>query len=346
MRLDEIFLLCFFIVTVLACHSKSESKETGKTIIIKQQPIDLTETNSSSFDSINFHLSKRPNHASDMVYRANLYVKNKNLLAAARDIKTALEIDSNFAQAHNVKGQIYYMQNNTRQARDEWIRCVKLDPNNTDCRMKLTEMYVAVKNYDEALEQINAIIGYDKFYAPAFFFKGYIIRDYRRDTNTALQYFQKAIDLDQNYIDALDMMAVILTNRGDTLAPYYFDRILEMHPNRADIYYKLGVYYTNVDEINRSLESYAKALQLNPKDAESFFNMGYLHVKFKQYQKARKYFSQAIRVKNRNYKAYYGRGYTYEVVGDVINARKDYQKALEILPIYKPAKDGLDRINS
>ncbi len=334
------------IVTVLACQSEEQSQPAQNKNSRNDAVQEVVKPKSSPLDSLNNYLGKNPNDAHALVNRAKSHLKNRNLPAAAGDIMAALQIDSNLAEAHSLKGEIHYIQNQTRQARDEWIKCINLDPENTDCRMKLTEIYVAVKNYDKALEQVNAVIAYDKYAAPAFFLKGYIIRDYKRDTVTALQYFQKAIDLDQNYIDALDIMGVTLTNRKDTLARYYFERILELQPNRADIYYKLGVYYTNIDDINRALESYTKALQINPHDPESLFNLGYLYVEIREYQEAKEYFSRAILAKQRNYKAYYGRGYTFEVTGDVINARKDYQKALEILPIYEPAKKGLKRIEN
>jgi len=350
MTIKKVYPIIILLVFV-ACQSKPETSsnsdngtETKQTEVMNIKP--LPKKPSNPLDSLNNYLANKPGNVDALIVRAELYLKNKNLPAAAGDIKAALAIDSNRAEIHKVKGDIHYIQNQSRFARNEWTKCVKLDEKNTDCRMKLTEIYLAVKNYDKALEQVNAVIEYEPNYAPAYFFKGYLIRDYKGDTLTALQYFQKAIDLDQDYIDALDMMAVTLTNRKDTLARYYYERILELQPNRYDIYYKLGVYYTNIDEINRALEAYTKALQINPRDPESLFNLGYLHVELKQFQKAREYFNKAIKVKDRNYKAYYGRGYTFEVLGDVINAEKDYRKALEILPVYEPAKNGLNRIKN
>lgn len=297
-------------------------------------------------DSINELVANDPLNAEKLALRAKVYLSSNNPQAALHDINKALAIDSNVAVLREANGEYYFMINRGRAAQKEWEACIKLDPENSNCLMKLGELYIAVKNYERALEMINRQLDIDNKDAQAYFMKGIVVRDKYNDTALALQYFQNAVDLKQDFVDALDMLGVTLSYRGDTLAPFYYKRILEYQPNRYDIYYKLGAYYMNQNQENRALEAFTNAVQINPADAESYYSMGYIHLQLRQFAQARDLFTQSINARDRNYKAYYGRGYSFEMLGDVINAQKDYKKAIEILPMYTPAKEALARVQN
>ena len=295
-------------------------------------------------DSINQLVANDPMNPEKLALRAKVYLSANNVAAARNDINKAYSIDSNVAVVREARGELHFMRNKGRAAQADWEACIKIDPNNSNCLLKLGELYIAVKNYERALEMVNRQLEIDNKDARAYFMKGIIVRDKYQDTALALQYFQNAVDLKQDFIDALDMLGVTLANRGDTLAPFYYNRILEYQPSRWDIYYKLGAYYMSQNEENRALESFTKAVQINPADAESYYSMGFIHLELRQFAQARDLFTSSINARERNYKAYYGRGYSWEMLGDVMNARKDYEKALEILPMYTPAREALERV--
>jgi tetratricopeptide (TPR) repeat protein len=342
MRYSISLALVLFILFSCKTESSNEKPKavspvkTGIEKVQAKEPVVL-----HPLDSLTLQIREEGATTKLLLERARLYLAYQNINAARQDIDQIMKLDSGLAEIHELRGEVHYMLNQTRQARDEWDECLQIDPQNSVCLMRLAELLIAAQNYDRALKLVNRQLEIDNNDAQAYFAKGIIVRDHYQDTALALQYYQNAIDLDQGYYEAIDMMAVTLTAMNDTLAKFYYNRMLEMRPNDAKTYYKLGVYYMNQGEINRALEAYSKAIQLNPRDADSYYNLAYMHVELQQYSKAREYFNQAIRFEDRNYKAYYGRGFTFEVVGDIANARKDYEKALEILPIYKPAGEAL-----
>lgn len=166
----------------------------------------------------------------------------------------------------------------------------------------------------------------------------------RGDTAGALQYFQKAVDLDNNYMAALDMMGVLLAAKKDPLALAYFNRILEIEPNHYPTYYNLGMFYLKTEDWNNAIIAFTKCTQLNNKDLESLFNLGYIHLQLKSYGIARDYFSEALNIEPVNHRALYGRGYANEMLGDVMNAEKDYRQALAYNPQHEPSKIALKRV--
>lgn len=336
------------LLMLVSCNTESSAEQpqaaspakTGEEKVQPEEPAVL-----HPLDSLTILIREDGATPQVLLERARLYLAYQNINAARQDIDQATKLDSSLAEIHELQGEVHYMLNQTRQARDEWEECLRIDPKNSICLMRLSELLIAAQNYDRALKLVNRQLEIDNADAQAYFAKGIIVRDRYQDTALALQYYQNAIDLDQDYYEAIDMMAVTLTAMGDTLAKFYYDRMLEMRPNDASTYYKLGVYHMNQGEINPALEAYSRAIQINPRDADSYYNLAYMHVELQQYSKAREYFTKSIQFQERNYKAYYGRGFTFEVVGDIANARKDYQKALEILPVYKPAGEALARLN-
>lgn len=272
-------------------------------------------------------------------------IRRKDFAAASLKLKKARNLDSLNAELLFLQGQNFMAENRSREARNAWTRCAQRYPENKDCRLELGKLYLSLNDFTGALKFLNEIIALDNYHAQALFYKGLVVRNRNKDTALALSYFQKAVELEPNYLEALDMLSTTLVQIGDSLAPFYLRRLAELQPQNHLIYYKLGVYFMNRNEINPAIESYTKATELNPRDADSYYNLGFIFIQLKEYQDARDYFSRALRVSpENNYKAYYGRAYAHEVLGDVINAEKDYRAALKALPMYEPAMAGLRRI--
>jgi len=287
-----------------------------------------------------------PRPLAELLDEAESYLAQKNYREARFSLQRALRQDSNSARAFNLYGQVFYALNNTEEAKNKWQRCRQIEPQEVECRLNLAQLWIALKLYKNALPPLNEVIENHPAEARAYFYKGLVFRSGLKDTAVALQYFQKAIDLKQDYFEALDLMGVTLAARADSLAPLYYRRALEVQPQNADLHYKLGVYYMQQDEINQALEAYTKATQVDPRHADSYYNMGYMMIELREFRQAERYFSQAIASRERNYKALYGRAYALEMLGDVTNATKDYQEVLRLVPNYPPAVTGLQRIRS
>ncbi len=345
-RMKQFLLFLSLSVLLVSCNNTPEdASETQNSEMQQNTNVNPTQVRGSSpLDSLSNFIDANPSSAKAYAERANLYLQKRRMEFALLDVNKALALDSNVAKTYEVLGGIAYIQNKTRQAKNEWTRCIALDKNNVACRMALAELYIAVKNFEPAIKLLNEATALDDRNATAYIMKGVVSRDFSNDTALALNYFQKAVDLDQDNLDALDLMAVTLGNIGDTTAEFYYKRILRLDPNRPDVFYKMGVFYMKTNQANRALEAYTKAVQLNPADAQSYYNLGYMHLELRLYKQALDYFSKAITAKDRNFQAYYGRGYAYEMIGNPEAAKADYRKSLEILPIYEPAKESLARV--
>lgn len=334
------FYLLIFCLVLSSCNQEAPADESSA----KSPQATPQKTGNNYLDSLNQAIAKDPGNVNAYVARARFRMEKGDMRNALFDIQAAQRVDSLAAPVMQTLGEYRMAQSRSRDAKDAWLKCAKFDAQNVACRLSLGKLFYTVQDYEAALEWINEAIEKDRFNAEAYFYKGLIFRNKLQDTAMAMQYIQQAIELQQDYVEALDLMGVMLTAKNDTLAPYYFKRALEHEPRRDDIYYKLGVYYMNQDKLNEAIENYTEATRLNPQNSDAFYNLGFIFIQLKEYQDARDYFSKSIAARP-NYKAHYGRGYAHEMLGDIINAEKDYKQALELLPMYKPAAEALNRLN-
>lgn len=336
------------VVFAIACQNKGDDSNPSGAESTVAHEIDTTQIVDANVgnDSLNQYIADNPYDKDALLERAHRYLNNRNVLYAEADVRAAMEIDSLYPKALLRWGDVHFFKNETRTSRDAWLKCIEIDPDNVDCRLKLAELYTAVQNFRESLRLVNEVIELDPTQPVAFFIKGTNIRDLTGDTAQAVRYVQEAIELDPEYWAALDYAAVMLSYMKDARAEPYFKRMVELDPNSNPTYYKMGMFYLGMGEsyYNQAIDAFTRATQLRPTDAESFFNMGYIHLELKVYDVALEYFNKSIQARQVNHRAYYGRGFVYERMGDVQRAMNDYRQALAYNPNHQASRVAIARL--
>lgn len=325
-------LLSLGILGLVACSNSAESNT---------EPVSAITVHS---DSLNAHIADHPNDVNALALRARRYMDGANLPYALADAQAILELDSLHHDGWLLYGECNYLTNNSRISRDAWLRCIESHPEESECRLKLAELYSVIMDYDKSLSLVNKVIELNPSEPIAYYIKGLNVRDGKGDTAIALSYIQKAIDLNPNYEAALDMAGVMTAAQGNPLALSYYNRLIELQPENARTYYKVGMFYLGAKNYNGAIEAFTKCVQLDPSDAEGFYNLGYVHLELNLLTEARAYFTSSIRAREINYRAFYGRAFTWERGGDAANAEKDYRQALTLNPQHGPSREGLNRV--
>ena len=337
----RVLLIFLATVVLIGCGGPTESDpkefEMPATLVAGSQQ-------DAILDSLNDIIRYEPNDLAALEARAEEYLKHQNLKYAAADVAAVLELDSTRTKALELWGDISFSTNQTRQSRDAWTTCMEEDPQNISCRLKMAELYHVVTEFEKSAKLTDRVLELDPQNAEAHFLKGLLMRDAIGDTTRALEWFQKAIDIDPEYIEALDMCGVLYSALGSPLAGAYFNRLVELQPQNRIALYNRGMFQLGMKEWNRALEDFTKCTQLNPDDLESWFNLGYIHLQLQLYPEARGYFNTALRIQPVNHRALYARGYCNELLGDIINAEADYLEALSYNPNHQGSKEGLQRM--
>lgn len=330
-----------------SCNSEAPNVETEDTDHVEQTPVDASVRNTDPYlDSLTNWIFEHPTDPKALNLRALEYLRKKNVKYALADAQTALSLDSTNAEYWNTWAEVNMVFNKTRISRDSWLMCIELDPQSIDCRLNLAKLYTTVGQYEDSEILLKQAIAINPNNEKIYMIQATNLLSLQQDTINAIRMAQKAIEINPDFWEAIDMVAVLYASKEDPLAVSYYQRLIELDSTRADIYYKMGFYHMKKEEWNEAIESYLQATKYNPADPEPFFSLGYVHLQLGDYRNAIDYFSKAINVQEINHRAYYGRGYAHQKLGDVTKAEADYRKALEYNPQHKPSAEALQNLQA
>tara|TARA_B100000686_G_C16794686_1_gene981424 strand:- start:1470 stop:3239 length:1770 start_codon:yes stop_codon:yes gene_type:complete len=98
------------------------------------------------------------------------------------------------------------------------------------------------------------------------------------NSDEALQYYQKAIDIDPYYFASQYNLGTLYEEKGDiNQALYHYQFALLIDPYVAEVNGKLGEIYMKKGEYETAEQFLKKAVERNPKYASAFRNLGVLH---------------------------------------------------------------------
>lgn len=304
----------------------------------------VTAEDNSVIQQVTRALESNPKKPELYFERSRAYLADEKYSASILDIDRAIALDSTKAKYYLHRGNIHFKKNVTRYSKEDWERCKTLDAKETDCRMKLAELYYTVQNLDAALLNINEVLALLPNKPEMLVLKGLCFRD-QGDAKKAHKYFQYAIDEKPDYYRALEMQALLYAKEGNPLAVAYYKQAISVAPNMADLYHNLAVYYKNKQMFDKAIGAYQQCIMVNPQSKESYYALGYIYLELEETLKAKDFFAQAIDISTDYPQAYFALGYCYELLGELPNAEANYRAALSIRGDYAAAKDGLGRVS-
>ncbi|MDA7576443.1 tetratricopeptide repeat protein [Candidatus Pelagibacter sp.] len=158
----------------------------------------------------------------------------------------------------------------------------------------------------------------------------------------AQNYYQKVLELDPNYVSALNNLGVIFQGLGENKkAKDCYEKVVEINPNRVEVHNNLGVLSLLAGKIKRAKECYEKAIEINPNYADAHHNLGVIFQKLGEYHKAKECYEKAIEINPNRVEAHNNLGNIYYNLGELQKAKNCYDKAIEINPNYADALNNL-----
>jgi tetratricopeptide (TPR) repeat protein len=107
----------------------------------------------------------------------------------------------------------------------------------------------------------------------------------------------------------------------------HFDRVLEMDPNRRDIYLRRALAHQELGQADAALADYQAALDVNPRDAAVYSARGALYRERGDFPAALKEFDRAVQL-SQDTDAYFQRAVTYDLMGDYRKAVEDFDQVV------------------
>lgn len=201
------------------------------------------------------------------------------------------------------------------------------------------------KNCEGAVNCFEIAISMDENFIEAWNDCGVAYSIMEEDEN-ALEYFKEALKIDSNYISAIYNAGATLADMGRyEEALEYLDKILEIEPdNFKALFYKGNVLYFMENE-EKSLKYFIKALKKDPNQPDLWNYVGYIQNSLGQNYEAVESFNKAISLRSDDENNYLSLGTVYMDIGDSKMASECFKKVLEIDPENEEAQFYMEKID-
>ena len=96
--------------------------------------------------------------------------------------------------------------------------------------------------------------------------------------NKAIEYYQKALEVDSNYFDAYFNLGSAFASifEFDTAIEYY-NKALTKNDTDADVFFALGSIYAEKQDYNKAIELLKKSIELEPNSPEKHYYLAFLY---------------------------------------------------------------------
>ena len=174
--------------------------------------------------------------------------------------------------------------------------------------------------------------------AEGLYYTGLVHLWAEEDIEKALIYFQKAVEKDPNYADAIFQIGYCYGQlKQYREAIESLKQAIRIKPDYAEAHCNLGAAYGNLGRSSEEIESYKQAIRIKPDYAEAHFNLGIAYGNLGRHSEAIESLKQAIRIKPDLAEAHCNLGVAYWSLGRYSEAIESYKQAIRIKPDYAEA---------
>jgi type IV pilus assembly protein PilF len=202
---------------------------------------------------------------------ARQYIGEGNWEAAKRNLKLAVQIDSNNAEVYEAFALVYQSTGEYELAEENFKKAISLDKKFSRCRNNYAAFLYSQERYEEAEEQLDYVVQ-DTLYngRPNAFVNLGLCRLKLFDTQGAEEAFVRALAMNRtNQIALLEVARIRYEAQDYPTANKYYDTYRSVVRQQSAAGLLLGIQLAKADGDQNSEASYALALRnLYPKSAE------------------------------------------------------------------------------
>lgn len=271
--------------------------------------------------------------------------------------------DTTNAYNRRMMAKSYHELENYELAISHYQKAIALDSTFPLQKFELAKLYFQVCKFQESIALYNQLIEEDGT-NPGFFYYCGLAYESAGQKPDAYSYYQKAYNLDANYLKAsYKLAAIALLNQEYDRCMELMEAGLQINPNHIDfinlravyhydvqnykeaipwfekllahgqkseiIYRRLGICYYQNKDYELAIDAFKKQQEYDPYNPDIFFYLGLSYAKLQEYQIAEEYYNKAIILKQPTFKE------EYTQLAIIYQEQGKYQKALEYYLLVK-----------
>ncbi|MCA9484098.1 MAG: tetratricopeptide repeat protein [Nitrospina sp.] len=177
-----------------------------------------------------------------------------------------------------------------------------------------------------------------KLYQDAeFYFKMGVFYQRTGDHFEALEYYNKALELDPANAEIYNNRSLIYKELGKPdRAVRGFLKAIQLDPGYVKAYNNIGLLYYEKHNLAAAVSSFEKAISIDPRNLESYNNLAIVYKKQNNLPKARQLYQTILKKNPGHVEAHYNLALLYEEEGDYTKAVEHYQSFVDLGQTQRP----------
>ncbi len=334
--IQRIFLyIVFFCISFLfiACGG-SNSTNNG------ESNQEYQETGYPVVDGLTKKIFDDPSNHDLLYQRSKAYMEIEAFDNAISDMYMAMKIDSLQPKYYTHLADIFMQYYRSAQALETLRIGAEKFPSNRTLLLNYAELCITLRQNQKGIQVIQQILELDPENAQAYFLMGILMSE-QGDTNRAKGAFRRVVDIDPEVVDAYLLLGELHEEDDPKLALQYFNNAITVDPENINALHSKAFFLQNNDRIPEALELYEQINTLAPDYVPAFLNAGILFLETENFERAYEQFNIIVGAEPTSHLGYYYRGLAQKGLGNLELAKSDFQQALNLKSDYQKAQDEL-----
>ncbi|MDC0599574.1 tetratricopeptide repeat protein, partial [Candidatus Pseudothioglobus singularis] len=243
-----------------------------------------------------------------------------------------IEIDPNFAHAHNNLGNLYKDLGQADKALESYRKAIEIKPNFAHAHNNLGNAFKDLENYKDAIKCYKKAITINPSFPEAHNNLGNVFKDIG-ELDDAVKSYKKALELDKNLYEACYNLGVVFIQlKRFNEAIKSFQNAIEINPNFAKSYNNLGSSLMSLGRLNEAINFFKKSLDVDDEYVNGLNNLGNALTDLGQLKAGAKLIEKAIKIDPNFAEAYNSLGNIFKKFKKRDKALNCYERAFAIKP--------------
>lgn len=213
---------------------------------------------------------KEPGHTDTYLALANVCYMQEDYPAMAEAAQKAIAVEEGNAMAHYLLGKADNGQGDGIMCIAHLTKAIVLKEDFTEARLLRAEALLKMQQYNEAAEDIDAILAQDPDDESALLLRGKIKEATQQPEEAETDYLHVTELNPFNEQAFLCLGQLYIAQKKLTEAIALFDEAIELNPNFAQAYHERGRAKLLNGDKEGATEDMKKELELNPQEIQSF----------------------------------------------------------------------------
>jgi len=268
---------------------KFDNKNYDLYIVRGDAYIFLLNDGSKAISNYNTAQSLNPKSPFAKLRVGQLWMRARNYKDALTYYKDVVKIDSSFAPAYRELGYLLSRANRNDEAEQNYKKFLRLSGGNTTARIQYVNTLIELKNYAEAINQLNEVLKNDTSNNDlnrALAYSYYETGQYDKGLVYSEKFFHRANPDKIRATDYAYLGRLFAKTKQDSLAHENLMKAFQMDTSRSELLSEAARSMIKLKKYDKAIEIYQMKIALKKTDKIDYYILGKVYYNTKSWGKA------------------------------------------------------------